>query len=80
MEGRVEDSAEVDLIVLVTFRALSLEEMARDVENCPPCAGMIQIRFDGRSFDQLPLSPAHRTPVFGFEYTRQCERKTIAAP
>ena len=36
----------------------------------PPCAGMIQIRFDGRSFDQLPLSPAHRTPVFGVEHTR----------
>ncbi len=32
---------------------------------------MIQIRFDGRSFDQLPLSPAHRTPVFAFEYTWQ---------
>src|SRR4051812_18971137 len=31
---------------------------------------MIQIRFDGRSFDQLPLSPAHRTPVFATEPTR----------
>lgn len=30
----------------------------------PPCAGMIQIRFDGRSLEQLPLSPAYRTPVF----------------
>jgi len=25
---------------------------------------MIQIRFDGRSLEKLPLSPAHRTPVF----------------
>lgn len=32
---------------------------------------MIQIRFDGRSFDQLPLSPAHRTPVFTAKYTWQ---------
>ena len=39
-------------------------------ENLPPCAGIIQIRFDGRSLDQLPLSPAYRTPVFASEYTR----------
>jgi F420-dependent oxidoreductase-like protein len=32
---------------------------------------MIQIRFDGRSFDQLPLSPVHRTPVFATKYTWQ---------
>jgi hypothetical protein len=24
----------------------------------PPCAGMIQIRFDGRNLEKLPLSPA----------------------
>src|SRR5689334_11494969 len=33
----------------------------------PPCAGMIQIRFDGRNFDQFPLSPVYRTPVFKHE-------------
>jgi len=30
---------------------------------------MTQIRFDGRRFENLPLSPAHRTPVFEHEYT-----------
>jgi peptidoglycan/xylan/chitin deacetylase (PgdA/CDA1 family) len=30
---------------------------------------MIRIRFDGRSLDELPLSPAHRTPVFDADAT-----------
>jgi hypothetical protein len=44
--------------------------MARDVKR-PPCAGMIQIRFDGRSLEKLPLSPAHRTPVFNINPTAE---------
>ena len=36
----------------------------RGRDKRPPCAGMTQIRFDGRRLENLPLSPAHRTPVF----------------
>jgi hypothetical protein len=32
---------------------------------------MIQIRFDGRSLEKLPLSPAHRTPVFASSLDRR---------
>src|SRR5690554_607450 len=60
-------------LILVTVRALSVSEIGTGLENClPPCAGIIQIRFDGRSLDQLPLSPAHRTPVFGTHSSHAC--------
>jgi hypothetical protein len=49
-------------------RHLEVREGRADVDvdvciDAPSCAGMIRIRFDGRSVDPLPLSPAHRTPV-----------------
>ena len=37
----------------------------------PPCAGMIRIRFDGRSFDQLPLSPATGLPCSSTSVVRR---------
>src|SRR5690606_16799942 len=67
-------------VAVVTMRALSVAVAGKKVarvgdRGCgraprmPPCAGMIRIRFDGRSLDQLPLSPAHRTPVFVPDHT-----------
>ena len=69
------DDAPAEGSELQSLSCLSVDEMARDLEKCPPCAGMIQIRFDGRSLEKLPLSPAHRTPVFGTKSSEQacCE-------
>src|SRR3954468_1485866 len=64
-QRRVRGRAPTEEIVACTVRALSVEwNRARDV-RWPPCAGMTQIRFDGRDLEKSPLSPAHRTPVFG---------------
>lgn len=53
--------------------AAASDEVAEDADACifsPPCAGMIRIRFDGRSaWIKLPLSPAHRTRGCALEYS-----------
>jgi hypothetical protein len=54
------------VVVVVTVRAFRMKR--HGFEEMPPCAGMIQIRFDGRSFDQLPLSPASPDSRVRFRY------------
>jgi hypothetical protein len=55
-----------------------LRNRARDVRR-PPCAGMTQIRFDGRDLEKSPLSPAHRTPVFASSVVRSGGDATSSA-